>query len=184
MTNAMSCCSSTVLPRHMCLISSEKKPNPSLRIITQSAVSTRATCMPRAIKKQKKKKIVKEKQGRVDRVPGLEGMSRCLATHKVDVVIIKRGAGKNGTMWVEGSAGNGGRAVVVQEARVWFERGQICSIHVECLDLMAIRAALIESVSYRTGEHPEGKENHIHHEYGSVLVNTQRPEGIFGGINC
>lgn len=44
------------------------------------------------------------------------GLSRCLATHKVYVVIIKRSAGKNGTMWVECSAGNWGRAVVVQEA--------------------------------------------------------------------
>lgn len=76
-------------------------------------------------------------------------MSRCLATHKVDVIIMKRSAGKNGTMRVEGSACNWGRAVVLQEARVRFERGQICSIHVECLDLMAIRAPFIQSVNCR-----------------------------------
>jgi hypothetical protein len=59
------------------------------------------------------RKKVKQKLCRVDRVPELERMSRRLATHKVDVIIMKRRAGKNGTMWVEGSACNWGRAVVV-----------------------------------------------------------------------
>ena len=46
-----------------------------------------------------------------------------LTTDKVDVIIIKRCAGEYGTVRVEGSVGDGGRPVVVEEARVGLVRG-------------------------------------------------------------
>jgi len=61
-----------------------------------------------------------------------------LAGHKIDMLIIQRGAGKHSPMRMESCASDWGRPVVMKEARVWLKRGQVCTIHVESLDFVAI----------------------------------------------
>jgi len=57
------------------------------------------------------------------------------------VIIIKRCTSEYGTVRVKGSVGDGGRPVVVEEARVGLVRGQMSAIHVERLHFMAVGAS-------------------------------------------
>lgn len=60
------------------------------------------------------------------------------AGYKVDMMVIECGTGENGPMRVESRARDRGRSVVVKEARVGFESGQIGTIHIEGFDLVAV----------------------------------------------
>jgi hypothetical protein len=61
-----------------------------------------------------------------------------LAGDKVDVMVIQCGACEHCTVGVESRAGDGRRAVVVKEARVGLERGEIGSVDIVSLDLVAV----------------------------------------------
>lgn len=63
-----------------------------------------------------------------------------LAGDKVDVMVIQCSACKHCTVGVESCAGDGRRAVVVKEARVGLERGEICAVDIVGLDLVAVCA--------------------------------------------
>jgi hypothetical protein len=63
-----------------------------------------------------------------------------LARHEVDVVVVQGRTGKHGAVWVEGRAGNGGGTVVMEEARVGFEGGEVCAVDVVGLDFVAVCA--------------------------------------------
>lgn len=60
--------------------------------------------------------------------------------NKVDMVVIQCGAGQHCAVWVEGRAGNWGGTVVVEEARVRLEGGEVGAVNIERLDLVAVRA--------------------------------------------
>ena len=71
-----------------------------------------------------------------------------LARHEVDVMVIQRRACEHGAVRVEGRAGDGGGAVVVEEARVRLKGGEIGTVDVEGLDLVAV-CAPVKKVSRR-----------------------------------
>lgn len=56
------------------------------------------------------------------------------------MVVIQGRACKHGAVRVEGRAGDGGRAVVVEETRVGLEGGEVCAIDVVGLDFVAVGA--------------------------------------------
>ena len=85
-----------------------------------------------------------------------------LARYEVDVVVVQRSACEDGAMRMEGRAGDGGGAVVMEETRVGLEGGEIAAVHVERLDLVAVRA---------------------HTEHGGVFVHAQCSEGILCGVD-
>jgi hypothetical protein len=65
-----------------------------------------------------------------------------LARNKVDVVVIECCASEHGAVRVEGRTGDGRRAVVVKEARVRLEGGEVCAINVVGLDFVAVCAPI------------------------------------------
>jgi hypothetical protein len=66
-----------------------------------------------------------------------------LAGHEVDMVIIQRGAGKHSSMRMESCASDRGRPVVMEEARVWFKCGQVCTIHIKSLNFVAVGSPVL-----------------------------------------
>lgn len=67
-----------------------------------------------------------------------------LAMHQVYVIIIKSGAGKEGAVGVECGTGDRGRAIMMQEARVGLERGEMGAVSVECFDFVAVCAPVVQ----------------------------------------
>lgn len=73
-------------------------------------------------------------------------MSGRLASNEVDVVVVEGGAGEHGSVRMECGASYRRRTVLVQEARVRLERGEVRAVDVEGLDLVAVCASLVELV--------------------------------------
>lgn len=57
------------------------------------------------------------------------------------MVVVQRGAGEEGTVWVEGCTRDRGGAVMVEEARVGLEGGEVGPVDVVSFDLVAVCAA-------------------------------------------
>lgn len=95
-----------------------------------------------------------------------------LAGHEIDVVIIQGGTCKHSPVGMESSAGDRGRAVVMEEAWVWLECGQVGAIHIEGLDFMAVCAPGIW-VSSNDPSTAEGNEYDLHAENRGMFMHTQ-----------
>ncbi len=63
-----------------------------------------------------------------------------LARYEIDVVVVQGRTGKHGAVWVEGCAGNGGGTLVMKEARVGLEGGEVCAVDIVGLDFVAVCA--------------------------------------------
>jgi hypothetical protein len=96
-----------------------------------------------------------------------------LAGNKVHMVIVQRGTGKHGPMRVESCASDWRRPVVVKEARVGLECGQVGTVYIESLDFVAVGSpVLCVSSGF---EYQEGRVIDSHAEHRSMFVNTQGP---------
>jgi hypothetical protein len=60
------------------------------------------------------------------------------------VVVVQCSAGEHGAVGVEGGADYRGGAVVVKEARVGLEGGEVSAVDVESLDLVAVCSPGVE----------------------------------------
>lgn len=75
-----------------------------------------------------------------------------LTRHEVDVVVVQGRTGKHCAVWVEGCTGNGGGTLVMKEARVRLEGGEICAVDIVGLDFVSVCAPVMEKkerVSHR-----------------------------------
>jgi hypothetical protein len=54
------------------------------------------------------------------------------------MVVVQGRACKHGAVRVESRAGDGGRAVVVEEARVGLEGGEVCAVNIVSLDFVTV----------------------------------------------
>jgi class 3 adenylate cyclase len=61
-----------------------------------------------------------------------------LARHEVNVVVVQGCACEHCAVRVEGRAGDGGRAVLVEETRVGLEGGEVCAVNIVGLDFVAV----------------------------------------------
>lgn len=66
-----------------------------------------------------------------------------LTIHKVDVIIIKRRTGQHRAMRMERRAGDGRRAIMVEETGVGFVGGEVTAVDVEGLDFVAVCATVL-----------------------------------------
>lgn len=66
------------------------------------------------------------------------GNGRDLAGYNIDVMVIQCSTGEQGAVGVEGCAGDGRGAIMVEKAGVRLKGGEIGAVHVESLDLVAV----------------------------------------------
>jgi hypothetical protein len=78
-----------------------------------------------------------------------------LARHEVDVVVIQCRACEHGAVRVEGRAGDGGGAVVMEEARIRLEGGEVCAIDVVGLYFVAVGTPIAKKLVNKNCEHGE-----------------------------
>lgn len=65
------------------------------------------------------------------------------------MVVIQRRACEHGAVRVEGCAGDRGGAVVMEEARVRLEGGEVCAVDIVGLDFVAVCAPVQRRINHQ-----------------------------------